>query len=86
MSRGWESKDVEFQQELAEQRALEKQRPKLTAEQLELKSKRDSLDLDRKRILTEIANSRHPRRVEMLQQALKHVEEKLAELGPDPVS
>ena len=86
MSRGWEIKDVESQQQLAEQRAAEKAPPKLTPEQIELRSKRESLLLDKKRIQRDIANARHPRHAALLGDALAHIERKLAELGPDPVS
>lgn len=81
MARGWESKDVESQQDLAEQRALEKARVPLTAEERERKARVDSLLLDRKRLLGDLERARHPRHREQLRAALAHVEGKLAELG-----
>jgi hypothetical protein len=60
MARGWESKSVESQQELALERSLRKQ-PGLTPEQMEHATKRDSLELQRKRILRELESCRNDR-------------------------
>jgi hypothetical protein len=60
MARGWESKSVESQQELALERSLRKQ-PGLTPEQMEHATKRDSLELQRKRILRELEACRNDR-------------------------
>jgi hypothetical protein len=84
MARGWESKDVESQQDLAEQRERDKERTKLTPEQLALQSKLESLQLDRTRLLHDLANARHPRHAEMVRQALEHIEKRLAALQPNP--
>ncbi len=81
MARGWESKDVESQQDLAEQRAREKARPQLTAEQKELLARRESLLLDEKRLVGDLERARHPRHREQLEAALAHIRQKLAELG-----
>jgi len=81
MARGWESKDVESQQDLAEQRAREKDKPQLTKEQIAVNAQRESLTLDRTRLQHDLANARHPRHAEMIRQALEHIEAKLAALG-----
>jgi galactokinase len=80
MSRGWESKDVESQQEeAASKRAAARQTP-LSAEQVRLQAERNSLELSRTRVLKDLAAATHPRRREQLEAALKHLDRKLAEL------
>lgn len=79
MARGWESKSVEEQMDAAEQRARERAAPQLSAEEIAVKARRDSLLLDRKRIEQDLARARHPRHREMLQQALAHLDARLAE-------
>jgi hypothetical protein len=49
MARGWESKDVESQQELAGQRARDSQEPQLTPEQVSNRRERGTLLLDQTR-------------------------------------
>ena len=80
MSRGWESKAVESQmEEAAARRAAPRQTPP-TAEQLRLESARESLRLSRTRVLKDLEDSTHPRRREQLEAALRHLDQKLAEL------
>ncbi|MDX1980323.1 MAG: hypothetical protein SFV51_08640 [Bryobacteraceae bacterium] len=79
MARGWESKSVEEQMDAAEQRARERATPQFSAEEIAAKARRDSLLLDRKRIEQDLARARHPRHREMLQQALAHLDARLAE-------
>ena len=77
MSRGWESKFVEEQQNQAaagKPSAVESQ-----AEVAEQKRKRQALELQRERILSERTSSPHRRSALTL--ALADIEEKLAELG-----
>jgi hypothetical protein len=77
MSRGWESKSVEEQQNQA---AAPK--PVVTndrAEEAERKRRRQALELQRERILSERTSNAHRRSA--LTVALADVEEKLAELG-----
>ena len=84
MARGWESKDVESQAEEREaQRAAGKlvaAAAKLTAEEAELARKRGPLELDRTRVMRELAATVHPRRRAQLEAALKHLDEELAKL------
>ncbi len=81
MSRGWESKDVEFQQEeAAAKRAASRQTP-LTAEEVRLRTERESLQLSRTRVLKDLESATHPRRREQLESALRHLDRKLAELA-----
>ena len=77
MSRGWESKSVEEQQNQAAA-------PKPVAadsrvEEAERKRRRQALELQRERILSERTSSPHRRSA--LTNALADIEEKLAELG-----
>jgi hypothetical protein len=75
MARGWESKSVEEQQsDKADRRAFESH--PLTSEEAE----RESLHLQRKRILLAIANSTNPRYIEQQNKALGFIDSKLAEL------
>jgi hypothetical protein len=77
MSRGWESKSVEEQQSQAD---APKQNPaEANAEAANRKRLRQTLELQRERILSERTSSPHRRSA--LENALADVEEKLAELG-----
>jgi hypothetical protein len=77
MSRGWESKFVEEQQNQAS--APKSSAAEDHAELAERKRKLQSLELQRERILSERTSSTHRRSALAL--ALADVEEKLAELG-----
>jgi hypothetical protein len=77
MSRGWESKSVEEQQNQA---AAPKPDPATAhAHDAERKRKRQELELQRERVLSERTSSPHRRTA--LTNALADIEEKLAELG-----
>lgn len=78
MSKGWESKSVEEQQSIA---AMPKPAaPKANqVEEAERKRKRQALELQRERILSERTASPHRRSA--LSAALIDIEEKLSELG-----
>jgi hypothetical protein len=77
MSRGWESKSVEEQQNQAA--APKPVTVDDRAEVAELKRKRQALELQRERILSERTSSAHRRSA--LTAALADIEEKLSELG-----
>jgi hypothetical protein len=79
MARGWESKDVASQQELAEERRKLASAPRLTEAERERQEALDRLELDRRRVLADLDRARHPRHREQLQQALAHVEAQIAE-------
>lgn len=78
MSKGWESKSVEEQQSIA---AMPKPTSPglLKAEEAERKRKRQALELQRERVLSERTASPHRRSA--LAAALIDIEEKLSELG-----
>jgi hypothetical protein len=77
MSRGWESKSVEEQQNQAA--APKAVTPENHTEAAERKRKLQALELQRERILSERTSSPHRRSA--LAIALADVEEKLTELG-----
>jgi hypothetical protein len=79
VARGWESKDIESQVDSFE-RDRKKAGSKLTPEEIERQRKRESLQLSRTRVLTDISNSRHPQHRKMLEASLAHLDAKLAEL------
>ncbi len=82
MARGWESKSVESQMETAQERRARKQtETDLSAEQAQLRQDRDSLLLSMTRVRQELEAATHPRRREQLEAALRHLEEKLAQVG-----
>jgi hypothetical protein len=81
MSKGWESKSVEEQQ-AEKHSAAAAPKPVAAnthAEDAERKRKRQALELQRERILSERTSSPHRRTA--LTNALADIEEKLAELG-----
>ena len=80
MARGWESKSVESQIEAAESRKKARQ-TEMDPAQAEKQRQRDSLLLSRTRILHDLEQAHNPRYRETLQAALKHLDQKLAELG-----
>lgn len=83
MARGWESKSVESQMEAAEDRASAK-KPALTSDQLELSAKRQSLELTRTRVLSDLQTACNARYRAQLHAALRHVETQIAELPDSP--
>ncbi len=77
MSRGWESKNVEEQQ--AEAKVPRPDTRVADAAGAEQKRKRQALEMQRERILSERTSSAHRRSA--LSLALADIEEKLTELG-----
>ena len=77
MSRGWESKSVEEQQNQAAAPPADKRAE--TAADAERQRQRQALELQRERILSERTASPHRRSA--LELALADIEEKLSELG-----
>ena len=85
MARGWESKSVESQMEAAEERAAPK-KPAMSAAQLALRAKRESLELTRTRVLSDLQTACNSRYRAQLQAALRHVEAQLVELPSLPAT
>ncbi|HVY92516.1 MAG TPA: hypothetical protein VHA14_07205 [Bryobacteraceae bacterium] len=80
MSRGWESKSVESQMEEAAARRTAARQIRLTPEEMQARTERESLELSRTRVLKDLESATHPRRREQLEAALRHLNEKLAAL------
>jgi len=81
MARGWESKSIESQVEAAEARRESTRRPQVTGAEAEKIRRRESLLLSRTRVLHDLQETQNERYRETLSAALKHLDEKLAELG-----
>jgi len=80
MARGWESKSVEEQIESARAREGDR-RPQLTPEQAATEKKRDSLLLQRTRVLRDLDNCRDGRYRKTLAEGLAYLESQLTDLG-----
>jgi hypothetical protein len=80
MARGFESKDVESQQQQAEERRAAAQRPVPTPEQIEIARKREGLALQRTRVLKQIEDAKDARYRATLERGLKFLDDQLAEL------
>jgi hypothetical protein len=81
MARGWESKSVELQIESSEgDRCTAAPQKRLTAAQVALHWKRDSLLLSKSRVLQQLQVDLSPRYREMLNGALADLEKQLAQL------
>jgi len=78
MARGWESKGVESQQEI---RSGADRGEALTPEQREIRRKRESLDLDRRRVLNDLEAAQSPVRRASLEHALAFLDGEIAKLG-----
>jgi hypothetical protein len=78
MARGWESKGVESQQEL---RSGADRGEDLTPEEREVRKKRDSLELDRRRVLNDLEAAQSPVRRAYLERALAFLDGEIAKLG-----
>jgi hypothetical protein len=80
MARGWESKSVESQIELAESRRSASRGVALNALEAERIKKRESLLLSRTRVVHDLETAHNPRYREILLAALKHLDGKLLEV------
>lgn len=80
MARGFESKNVEQQQQDAEERRALAKRVTLNAEQAEITRKVDGLMLQRTRILREIESSNNERHRQTLQSGLQFLDDQIAGL------
>jgi hypothetical protein len=78
MARGWESKSVESQIEDA---GRQDRGELLTPEQREIRRKRDSLELSRRRVQQEIEATRSDLRRTSLEQALAFLDEEIEKLA-----
>jgi hypothetical protein len=80
MARGWESKSVESQIESAESRRAASQIAKISPIEAQRLQQRESLLLSRTRVLRDLEHASNPRYRKILEEALRHLDQKLAEL------
>ena len=80
MARGWESKSVESQIEAAEAQVRPPLDDQISAEQLELLRRRETLNLSRTRVLRELETSQNPRYRNLLEKALADLNSELRRL------
>jgi hypothetical protein len=80
MARGWESKDVESQIEDSPVERRSSADPCLSSEELWLIRERDSLTLQRARIVEDLKSAANRGYREILQRSLDFLDEKLASL------
>ena len=78
MARGWESKSVEAQQEEASRAEL--RRRASTPEQLALRDRRRTLELQRKKAQDDLSRATAPAHRHMLEQAMALLDAELAKL------
>ena len=81
MARGWESKSVEEQIQLANERAGAVKRVRLTAEEIEVERKRDGLLLQRTRVMRDLSTCTNERYRQTLETGLVYLEQQLVALG-----
>ncbi|MCC6590011.1 MAG: hypothetical protein IT168_25185 [Bryobacterales bacterium] len=81
MARGWESKDIEAQQDLRQQMSEARGTATAVAMSKEQGYKRESLLLTRTRVLHDLEKATHPRHRHQLELALAHVEAQISELA-----
>ena len=78
MARGWESKSVESQQEVLPEADRGEA---LTPEQREIRRKRESLELDRRRVLNDLEAAQSPARRAYFERALAFLDQEISKLG-----
>jgi len=80
MARGWESKSVEEQIEAHNTAAPETGKPKINRLQLQVRARRESLMLSRKRTVAMLQSSRDEGFRKLQQRTLEHLDAELATL------
>ncbi len=81
MARGFESKSVESQRQDAEAKADERRVGRPSRDDLEMKKRRESLELQRRRVQNDLESAHNERYRDQLRAALKHLDDELARLG-----
>jgi hypothetical protein len=81
MARGWESKSVEAQIDMAEERRAKTTAKKLSSEALDALRKRESLLSSRKRVVREMESAQNPRYIAVLSKALADLDAQLSNLS-----
>lgn len=81
MARGWESKSVEHQQALSDERRQASTRQRLPDEVILRQQQIASLQLTRTRVLHDIQTATHERYRKSLEAALQHIDARIAAIG-----
>ena len=83
MARGWESKSVEAQIDMAENRGAVARAKVLSEESLDLLRKKESIIMSRTRVVRDRENAQNPRYRAVLGKALKDLDAQLSTLAAD---
>jgi len=83
MARGWESKSVEAQIDMAEERGAAARAKVLSEESLLLLRKKESLNMSRTRVVRDLENAQNPRYRAVLSKALADLDAQLSTLASE---
>jgi hypothetical protein len=83
MARGWESKSVEAQIDMAENRGAAARAKVLSGVSLDLLRKKESILMSRTRVVRDLENAQNPRYRVVLGKALKDLDAQLSTLAAD---
>lgn len=83
MARGWESKSVEAQIEMAEQHSATVRARILSEESLDLLRKKESILMSRTRVVRDLENAQNPRYKAVLCKALADLNAQLSTLATE---
>ena len=83
MARGWDSKSVEAQIDMAEDRSAAAQAKVLSQETLDLLRKKESILMSRTRVVHDLENAQNPRYKAVLSKALAELDAQLTTLASD---
>jgi len=83
MARGWESKSVATQIDMAENRTAVARAKVLSEESLDLLRKKESILMSRTRVVRDLENAQNPRYRAVLSKALKDLDAQLSTLAAD---
>ena len=81
MARGWESKSVETQIDMAEDRSAVARAKVLSQESLDLLRKKESILMSRTRVVRDLENAQNPRYRAVLSKALADLDAQLSTLA-----
>jgi vacuolar-type H+-ATPase subunit E/Vma4 len=83
MARGWESKSVETQIDMAEDRSAIARAKVLSQVSLDLLRKKESILMSRTRVVRDLENAQNPRYRAVLSKALADLDAQLSTLAPE---
>ena len=83
MARGWESKSVEAQIDMAEDRSAVARAKVLSDVSLDLLRKKENILMSRTRVVRDLENAQNPRYRAVLGKALKDLDAQLSTLAAD---